>query len=184
MVLLVLSVGERRAALIVLLFCFCLLVSSAAIVFASSDNWIEVTRFSGSSAHGSIVITEPFSCDHVEWRIRWEFDSGHGHFPQLHFFSFTTYPQGEETFFVDQIYEMANGSLRGTSYIHDNNGTFYMKISTAIVDSYTIIVEQNIDSIPEFPSGAPLLIMLVAVLAVALVYRQILLKQNQRREEK
>ena len=36
--------------------------------------------------------------------------------------------------------------------------------------------------IPEFPSWTPLLIMLAVVLAVAVVYRQRLHKQNQRRE--
>jgi hypothetical protein len=69
----------------------------------------------------------------------------------------------------------------GTSYIH-TNGSFLMRIKTGDIDSYTIIVEQNLDSIPEFPSWTPLLIMFVAVMTVALSYKQRLQKQNQRSE--
>ena len=69
-VVLVPLVGDRKATLIVLLFCFCLLVSMSGIAFASSENWVEVKRFTGSESEA--YTSDYFTCDHVEWRIRWE----------------------------------------------------------------------------------------------------------------
>ena len=39
--------GERSGAFIVLLFCFCVLVSTSGIVFASSDDWVEWSQIYG-----------------------------------------------------------------------------------------------------------------------------------------
>ena len=64
----------------------------------------------------------------------------------------------------------------GTSFIHNYQGTFHMYIDVEETESYTIIIEQNIKSIPEFPSWTPLLVTLVAVLFVAVVYRKKLAK--------
>jgi len=139
-----------------------MLVLLMSIHLVKADNWVEVIRFEGNES----TQTEIFTCDYVEWRIRWEFDPGHWHFPQLHTFSVTTYPQGEDIFYVDSIFEMANGSKSGNSYIHDNDGKFYMKISTGIIANYTIIVEQNLDSIPEFPSWTILPLLLIATLLI------------------
>ena len=54
---------------------------------------------------------------------------------------------------------------------------FPSTIFSAVNEQYT-----PIGNIPEFPSWTPLLIMLAVVLAVAVVYRHRLHKQNQRRE--
>jgi len=86
-----------------------------------SDNWVEVTRFIGTKG----FTTSAFVCDHVEWRIVWEFDPGHWHFPDLYTLKVTTF-------------KMLNQS-----------GTFYMKIDSGLSDSYTIIVEQNTNSSPK-----------------------------------
>ena len=60
------------------------------------------------------------------------------------------------------------GERNGTSYIFNNKGEFYMRISTlSVVTSYTIIVEQNIDSIPEFPSMA---ILISGLLMITTIY--------------
>jgi hypothetical protein len=142
-----------------------------------SDNWVEVTRFIGSKG----FTTDVFVCDHVEWRIRWEFDPGHWHFVDLYTLQVTTYKEGESTKYFNQIRELPSGNLSGVELLNQS-GTFYLEINSGLVDSYTIIVEENIDSIPEFPSWAPLLIALVAVVAVAVVYRRKL--QNRGRWKK
>ena len=142
-----------------------------------SDNWVEVTRFIGSKG----FTTDVFVCDHVEWRIRWEFDPGHWHFADLYTLQVTTYKEGESTKYFNQIRELPSGNLSGVELLNQS-GTFYLEINSGLVDSYTIIVEENIDSIPEFPSWAPLLIALVAVVAVAVVYRRKL--QNRGRWKK
>jgi len=139
-----------------------------------TDNWVEVTRFIGTEG----FTTDVFVCDYPEWRIRWEYDPGHWHFPIMHEFQAITYPEGSSTITVDMISGTPGVNQNGTNYVHENPGRFYMKISAGIMESYTIIVEQNIDSIPEFPSWTPLMIALVAVAAVAIAYRDRLKKQR------
>ncbi|MFW9853371.1 MAG: hypothetical protein ACFFDS_10535 [Candidatus Thorarchaeota archaeon] len=146
--------GEQRKVFILLVILFLAFsVFSSDNAFASSENWVEVVRFSysGPDPH-EYRITEPFTCDHVDWRIRWEFYFEHTHFPEFGHFSVRTYPKGENTS-IDEIHVDGFGERNGTSYIFNNKGEFYMRISTlSVVTSYTIIVEQNLDSIPEFPS--------------------------------
>ena len=55
-------------------------IVTSQFVFAASENWSEVTRFSGT---GALTTTDPFTCDHVEWRIRWELE------PQSDFYQHT-----------------------------------------------------------------------------------------------
>ena len=143
-----------------------------------SDNWVEVTRFIGTEG----FTTDVFVCDHIEWRISWEFDPGHWLFSELHKFQVITYPEGSSLVTVDMISGTPGVSQNGTNYVHENPGRFYMKISAGIIENYTIIVEQNIDSIPEFPSWTPMLIMLVAVIAVAVIYRRKLQNQGRRNQ--
>jgi len=112
-----------------------------------SDNWVEVTRFIGTKG----FITDVFVCDHIEWRIRWEFDPGHWLFADLHTLQVTTYKEGESTKYFNQIREPPSGNLSGVELLNQS-GTFYLDIGSGLIDSYTIIVEENIDSIPEFPS--------------------------------
>ena len=169
------AVGERKAVIILLLIlCPAFSVFSSNIAFASSENWVEVVRFywSGAGPH-EYRITEPFTCDHVDWRIRWEFYFDHTHFPEFGHFSVRTYPRGENRSDINSISVDGFGERNGTSYIINNKGEFYMRISTlSVVTSYTIIVEQNIDSIPEFPSWAPMLLTLITLTVILAVYRK------------
>jgi hypothetical protein len=131
-----------------------------------SDNWIEVTRFIGTKG----FTTDTFVCDHAEWRIRWEFDPGHWHFADLNTFKVTTYKQGEANPQFNQITELPNGNLQGVELLNQS-GTFHLKIDSGLIDFYTIIVEENIDSIPEFPSGIVLPLFLIATLTI-IAYRK------------
>lgn len=134
------------------------------IVSATPANWSEVIRFTGSG--NEQYTTEYFTCDHVEWRIRWEYVPDPD-YPEYAAFSVYTYPQGGDIP-IDSIYKAGSEDTSGISYIHNNKGTFYMEIIVASTQSYTIIVEQDLDSIPEFSSILILLplFMLVTLLAV------------------
>jgi len=134
-----------------------------------SDNWVEVTRFIGTKG----FTTDVFVCDHVEWRIRWEFDPGHWHFADLYTLQVTTYKEGESTKYFNQIREPPGGNLNGVELLNQS-GTFYLEISSGLIDSYTIIIEENIDSIPEFPSWIILPIFLTATLIVTLARKRLL----------
>ena len=166
-------VGERRAAIIVLLFCLCLPVITSGIAFASSGNWVEVARFTGG---GSIFgATPPFVIDHVEWRIRWEY------VPLFPFgsqtdFDFWVVPEEnriEGHFSSDMGIAGVNGPVEknGTLYFPDLNGTFYLHTVPGSSE-WTIIIEQNIDSIPEFPISIPLLIIPVVFTVALIIYKR------------
>lgn len=162
----------KRATLALLLcFSISLFTVTSGIVFASSDNWSEVTRFTDDK--GTMFTTDPFTIDHVEWRIRWEYEPQPGvpdEHPALHVY---VYPQESPGTWFESITKRGTEETNGTLYIHDKNGTFHLVIINA-VQNYTLIVEQDLDSIPEFPSWIVLpLTMTATLIAVVLKRRSI-----------
>jgi len=127
-----------------------------------SGNWSKVAIFTGER---SGITTESFTCDHVEWRINWKVDTTHMHFNFANYIlQITTFPEDTINDYIDfingsfsSIYDPTNHRAGGTSYIHDNAGTFYMRIkSSPYVDSYRVIVEQNTDSPIPSPTPTPI----------------------------
>jgi hypothetical protein len=123
----------------------------------TSENWVEVDRFSGGSWWGG---TRLFRIGHFEWRIRWNYES--------------TIDSSSETAIVFDIQVLDSKSERvelvrcgeetnGTIYLYQD-GEFYLYIIGFNTDNYTIIIEQNIESIPEFPSWTILPLLIVATL--------------------
>ncbi len=148
---------------IMLLFCFCLLGSILSIAFASSQNWSEeVVRYTGSG--GGVGDSPPFTINHVEWRIRWEYSSVFA-WDWDNDFSFSV---------VDHDSEETIASVSGREHPDEKNGTldicnytgefhiFFPPGST----EWTVIVEENTESIPEFPSWIILPLLLVATLFI------------------
>ena len=138
-----------------------MLALSMSISLAKATNWVEVTRFTGSGT------TDYFTCEHVEWRIRWEYTPS-----KLAVFGFYVYEKGEDVFFIDSAFKMGDEETSGVSYIHNQEGIFYMDISAANIENYTIIVEQDVDSIPEFPSWIILPLFLVATLFAIIIKKR------------
>jgi len=121
-------------------------VFSSGIAFASSENWSEVIRFSGASWAGG---TESFICDHADWRIRWSYKPIPGNDSILPVrFHFRVYEVGDKL--VEFFIPDAN-ARSGTVYFN-KTGSFYLYISTVYTENYTIIIGQNLEYIPEFPS--------------------------------
>jgi hypothetical protein len=158
-------VGDIRTVIVVSLFCFA--VFSFGVVFAFSEDWSEVTRFTDEEM---IFTTDLFTVEHVEWRIRWEYepqpDVPDTH-PSLEFYVYSQEPQGQ---WFDRVSKRGTEETNGTLFIHDKQGTFYLTVVSA-VENYTIIVEQNLATIPEFPSWMTLIVMLLVLTALVTVYR-------------
>jgi hypothetical protein len=131
---------------LILLVATLLLLSPMCLVKA--DSWVEVARFQGGNG-GLVVSEEHFACDYGEWRIRWEFSLSkfsNVFLPQQYTLTVVTYREGEEGHLVaPRIYEMANGTRSGTSYVYDSYGRYYMLIRSTDLESYTIVIEQNTD---------------------------------------
>ena len=163
-VLLVPMVGKSTAVISAIVFSLLLLVSTLGIAFASSGNWVELTRFTGS---GQVNQTESFNCDHVEWRLKWSFNPN----PNVELkpplmFHLRVYEVGGELveFFI------ATSQTSGTLN-YNRTGSFWLFIDEMYVENYTVIIEQNIDSIPEFSSWTILPLLLATTITVIL-YRK------------
>lgn len=142
---------------------------TSSIVFASSDDWSEVTRFTGGT-HERAHKTESFTCDHVEWRIRWEYEP-RTDIPEnqtgIQFYVYTQ--ENPDHWFKGMAHWGEYGKTgkppNGTEYIHDKNGTFHLEIISS-AQSYTLIIEQDLESIPEFPAWIILPLLLTATLLI------------------
>lgn len=184
---------KGKAVTILLLLCLCTPVITASIVNASSGSWVELAKLEGySPKFGKSPL---FTCNNVEWRIKWEYVP-HVEYPNMTVFgihvqthaeleqapTFVPYlrqTEEEETYSVTvgSVIKSGTEEKTGILYINGVNGTFYMDI-VSNADSFTIIVEQNIESIPEFPSWSPLSITLVCTVSVGIILRRNMNKQN------
>ena len=168
--LLVPLVGDRKTSSILVLFsCFLLLWSVPSIVFASSDNWVEVTTFTGS---GGVHSTSRFAVDYVDWRIRWEVNPGNDSERGTSFnaYIYPTYggPQIEE-----MHHTIGTEKITGIKNIYNHRGIFYIVVVTTNIADVKLIIEQNIESIPEFPSWTILPFLVVATLVGVTVRNRI-----------
>ena len=170
--LLVPLMGDRKTSSIVVLFsCFLLLGSVPGIVFASSDNWVEVITFHNAVGFG---MTSRFNVVYVDWRIKWEiYPSNGSESPSLTVHVY--HDIGHQG--IELINSLTTHETTGILNINNASGTFFLVNQATNTNSSSIlIIEQNTDSIPEFPSWTPLLVTLVAVLFVAVVYSKRLAK--------
>ena len=170
-------VGVKKTAIIAVLFSLFLLGSTLGLTFASSGNWVEVARLTGV---GGIGTTETFTIEHVDWRIRWEIETSNGSERTaflVYIFPITGIHRSEPWF--ESIQHFGTEETSGMLYIYNHSGSFNMDV-LASIESYTMIIEQNLESIPEFPSWTPMLIMLLAVMAVAVIYKRKLQNQERR----
>jgi hypothetical protein len=131
--------------------------------FPSSENWVEVTTLSGSGGIGS---TKTFTVDHADWRIRWEIEpSNHSERQSFLVYVFpATGIKGSEQW-IESIQHFGTEETTGVANIYNHSGSFYMDV-LASIDSYTMIIEQNTDSIPEFPSWMILPIFVLTTIAI------------------
>ena len=66
---------------------------------------------------------------------------------------------------------MGTKSENGT-WFHIENGTFHLSMRAFMIGGYSIIVEQNIDSIPEFPSWIILPLFLVLTVVTIIIKKK------------
>ena len=146
------------------MFSFFLLSSlMIPLVFCSfSENWVEVLRFTGNGL--STESTEAFVITHNDWRIRWSFESSVEPPPTI--FCITLYNSKDEIIDSFVTAFQGNGTLN-----YNSTGSFYLSIRKNYVKEYEVIVEQNIDSIPEFPSSTILVLGLSMITTISIIYK-------------
>lgn len=155
---------DKGATLIVVLFGFCLLMSTSSIAFASSDNWVEIITFTHSvSGLAFLHPTSHFTVDYVDWRIRWEVNPGNASERGTSFNAYV-FPETSGTSIEEMHYTIGTEKTTGIKNIYNHRGSFYIVVQTTNIDDIKLIIEQNIDSIPEFPSWTILPLFLIATL--------------------
>ena len=138
----------------------------ASVVFAQEKNWVEVADFSQNrSFFGN---TNSFTIEHSEWRIRWEYEKTLGDLTALMF-----EVRVAET---NQLIGIWNNSgkidiTQGIFNITGYDGEFYLWIGTN--GNHTVIVEQNLNSLPEFSSLLIVSMLLVVPLAVIILKKKL-----------
>jgi hypothetical protein len=134
--------------------------------FPFSVNWVEVTRFTENSE----FLNRTFTTEHAEWRIRWEYEPDPEvpeEQPALYVY---VWDQEYPNRYFETILKEGTNETSGTLYFNNRTGTFFLGVIRT-VKSFTLIIEQNIDSIPEFPSWIILPAFLVATF-LAIMFRK------------
>jgi hypothetical protein len=152
------------------------------IGFVKATNWVEVAKFEGNRTSIDYtkpgIYTEPFTIDSYGWHIKWEYrpDIVGDHFEVY------VYRQDEAANYIGHINSPQDG-YSGTLHFYNETGTFYMRITFGLVESYSLVVEQNNDSlvspkpsattpsptVPEFTQAAVIiLVALVSLISIKL----------------
>ena len=88
-------------AFLIILALVVLIVKAQTIPASTPCNWSKVASFAGPRS-GEYIITDSFTCDHVEWRIRWEVDTTHMHFDVSNYILYVTIlPEGTSSDYTD-----------------------------------------------------------------------------------
>jgi len=129
-----------------------------AMSSVEATSWVEVDRRSGSAFPDLAEFSLQFECSHVEWRIKWSYDAVGSPFESV-----LLIQKGGDLI----VYSEGYVSKSGVRNIHNEAGNFSLDITCLNMYEYTIIIEQDVDSIPEFTSAA-LIVGLITVSALAL----------------
>jgi hypothetical protein len=91
--------------------------------------------------------------------------------PAYALFSLITYPGVGSGKWVDYVRRIGGSDTHGTSYINNGSGAFYCRIAVEQTQNYTIIIEQDLSSIPEYQPPLGVLILFAAT-ALVMVHAQ------------
>ncbi|MFA5364123.1 MAG: hypothetical protein WC325_02960 [Candidatus Bathyarchaeia archaeon] len=153
--------GERTSFALLLFLSTLVMFSTLCVVFAESPNWSVVTSFSGGNG---IITTDEFICHNVEWRIRWSFSPRTDN-PEFTSFQVYVYSTESKSYFAS-IKKSGTEETSGSLIVANHTGTFYLEIIASIGNSYSITIEKNLNSIPEFASWMIVPLCLTASLVV------------------
>lgn len=134
-----------------------------------TENWVQVATLAGQ---GGVSSTDTFIVEHNDWRILWEVElDNETEWPLLQaYILLQTEFEGSEQR-VGSIQMFVNEQTSGILKVYNQTGTFYVDVDASI-KNYTIIVEQNVNSIPEFPPALILSFFCGVCLAIVVVKKR------------
>jgi len=131
----------------------------------SEKKWVEVVRFNGTIWP---EYTERFRIDCFDWRINWSIT------PKT---SDTIVPLKfrldvkNATGYIVEFF-LASFQIFGTLNMNQT-GEYYLYIDPMHAEDYSIIIEQNMDSIPEFPSWIVLPLFVLVTVTIIFVRNKV-----------
>jgi hypothetical protein len=155
-----------KAFVLSLILCFLVSAFSVSVAFASSSNWVEVVTFHNIVGFWA---TSRFNVFHDDWRIKWEiYPSNGSESPSLKVLVY--HDMGHQG--IENISSLTTHETTGILNIYNASGKFFLAFwATNTNSSSILIIEQNTDSIPEFPSWIILLLVLTVTLFSVIIKR-------------
>ena len=138
-----------KVSILALVF-LCLLPS---INSAWGVTWSDIARFSEYWGTAPNVLrekrTDNFTCNYAEWRIVWNYTPLSTVDPENVYFNILIY-RTNETNYITSMNQQGNTTTNGTMYINNQTGEFYLKFLVYNVLEATAVIEQDIQTAPEF----------------------------------
>jgi len=114
---------------------------SADRVFATAQP-IEPVVFTGTGDK----TTRLFRVDSDEWQIDWSYQPANPYAV----FGFLVYPEGETVVFIESV--LSPTSTSDSTYLYEGNGSYYIKVTGANLNSWTIeVIPAPVNSVPSAP---------------------------------
>ena len=179
------TIARCQLKLGVICFVFLLLLLSSNVALVRSDSWSEITRIIVDWGTAPNIIksyqTGNFTCSHAEWRIVWNCTPLSIN-PEDAAFNILIY-RTNETNYITSMNQQGNTTTNGTMYIHNHQGEFYLKFLVINLRDSTAVIEQDIESIPEFSPMFPLSLLTVGIsVAMILARREVRLRSRSQRQ--
>jgi hypothetical protein len=155
-----------KAFVLSLILCFLVSAFSVSVAFASSSNWVEVVTFHNIVGFWA---TSRFNVFHDDWRIKWEiYPSNGSESPSLKVLVY--HDMGHQG--IENISSLTTHETTGILNIYNASGKFFLAFwATNTNSSSILIIEQNTDSIPEFPSWTIIPLVLTITLFSVIIKR-------------
>lgn len=159
---------KRNILLLPILLCIVIPVVHAA-------NWQNIETFTGASTQD----TDYFTVTATEWRIRWSYTPASGLAGDLAVFGFNLFEKDGQ-FTKLPLLKTGRNETSGTTYVHEGQKDYYLKISVAnlATSGYTIIIEQDTETIPNPASYLTAAVIVLIIVIVVIVLAVLLLKKR------
>ena len=160
---------NKKIIVVALILGLCIIEISGLICVVMAETWETTYSFYVPNSYGTFM-SDNFTCTHASWRIAYSFgipDDGA-------WLTITVY-NATSNMTIDEFrdgYQWRNLNWSGTRNF-GGIGTFYMVIKAENLYLYpSIEVQEDINSIPEFPSFLIMPLFMIATLLAVIVYKE------------
>jgi hypothetical protein len=166
---------EEMQKRMIILLVMALMLAPAA--FAAS--WQQITTFTPLGSTGTEgYSTDPFNVPGSEWRVDWSYvPIAQTPGSTSTAFAVWVFPKGETGNAVAEIHQTGSDQTSGTSYIHQGRGDYYLMINVVNVQSYTVTVLYDADSVATQSidlrlAAAAVIIAIVIIVAIIAIFKR------------